>query len=313
MLEWLALRKNFIEEIENARDSKVLIYVHDSQISYNHIPMIYNQLGRMGKVKNLDIFLSSPGGDPDAAYKIVKMCRENCEEKLSVIVPFMAKSAATLLSIGADEILMGAPSELGPIDPQIYDKNSERWGATQSIRDCIDFVESRFAESTDREITTHVLFPILDKLNPFIIGVYERAVKMSKQYAELLLTNGMLKGSSKEQIENTVKKLSESYYSHGYAIDSSEAKQELNLNIVECDDSLWKTIWRLFITYHLDMESKNHYTQFIETIDSIKDELDEEDPTKSVPVKKSKRVSKVNTKIDEEQPVAEQEESTHQE
>ncbi|XID95414.1 hypothetical protein ACF3MZ_13235 [Paenibacillaceae bacterium WGS1546] len=130
---------------------------------------------------------------PDAAYKIVRMCREHCTNKLSVIVPFMAKSAATLLSIGTDEIIMGPPSELGPIDPQILDKASETWGATQSIRDCVDFLEQRFKDSPDPEKTVFVLMPILDKLNPFMIGKYERSVKMSKQYAELLLSGGMLK------------------------------------------------------------------------------------------------------------------------
>ena len=36
-----------------------------------------------------------------------------------MIVPKMAKSAATMICFGADRILLGPTSELGPIDPQI--------------------------------------------------------------------------------------------------------------------------------------------------------------------------------------------------
>jgi len=40
-------------------------------------------------------------------------------ESFNVIVPNFANSAATMLAIGADKIIMGTNSELGPIDPQI--------------------------------------------------------------------------------------------------------------------------------------------------------------------------------------------------
>ncbi|TVY00627.1 SDH family Clp fold serine proteinase [Cohnella terricola] len=273
-------RSKLINEIEKRRDSTVLIYVHDTSLKYAHVPMIYNALRKKGVVKNLDIFLSSGGGDPDAAYKIVRMCREHCSGKLSVIVPFMAKSAATLLAIGTDEVVMGPPSELGPIDPQIKDKASETFGATQSIRDCIDFLEKRFSDSKMPNRTSYVLMPILDKLNPFMIGKYERAVKMSKQYAEILLKNGMLQGRDKSIIDSVVGKLSESYYSHGYAIDSREAKDDLHLNVVNADEELWEYIWNLFLTYHYEMEQSDEYLSFIETKDTIEESLygfDEDD------------------------------------
>lgn len=35
------------------------------------------------------------------------------------MVPYKAHSAATLIAIGCDEIVMGSKSELGPIDPAL--------------------------------------------------------------------------------------------------------------------------------------------------------------------------------------------------
>ena len=66
----------------------------------------------------LDLLLQSPGGDIDKAENIVYMCR-NRFSSFRVIVPESAKSAATLIALAADSIIMGYTSELGPIDPQI--------------------------------------------------------------------------------------------------------------------------------------------------------------------------------------------------
>lgn len=278
MSEFDLIRHETIQQIEKERNSTVLVYVHEDSLSYAHVPIFYNKLNSIGVVENLDIFLSSSGGDPDAAFKIVKMCREHCRNKLSVIVPFMAKSAATLLAIGTDEIVMGAPSELGPIDPQISDRSSGVYGATQSIRDCLDFLEDRFEKSDNLEVTSHVFMPILDKLDPFTIGMFERAVKMSKQYAELLLKNGMLREREDAEIDSVVEKLSESYYSHGYAINSVEAKNELFLNVIDYSgQKIWNSIWNLYITYYLELDRDN--TMVIETFKDIENRINENKST----------------------------------
>jgi hypothetical protein len=51
------------------------------------------------------------------AVRLVRSCQTRCRE-LTVIVPDVAKSAGTLLAIGAHHTLMGPSSGLGPVDPQ---------------------------------------------------------------------------------------------------------------------------------------------------------------------------------------------------
>jgi hypothetical protein len=77
-------------------------------------------LRSVGTIDNLDLIVHSPGGNGLAAEKILDLCRKYCKKKLRVAVPVFAKSAATLIALGADEIIMGETSELGPIDPQTY-------------------------------------------------------------------------------------------------------------------------------------------------------------------------------------------------
>jgi hypothetical protein len=66
----------------------------------------------------LDLVLHSPGGSPEAAEQMLDYLRSQFRY-IRALVPLQAKSAATMLALGCDEIVMGLHSELGPIDPQI--------------------------------------------------------------------------------------------------------------------------------------------------------------------------------------------------
>lgn len=70
------------------------------------------------KERELDLVLHSPGGSAQAAEQILEYLRTRFDY-IRAIVPLQAKSAATMIALGCDEIVMGAHSELGPIDPQI--------------------------------------------------------------------------------------------------------------------------------------------------------------------------------------------------
>jgi ClpP class serine protease len=66
----------------------------------------------------LDLVLHSPGGDQDCAEALMKYLRDERFGPLRAIVSVAAMSAATMMALCCDEILMGHHSQLGPIDPQ---------------------------------------------------------------------------------------------------------------------------------------------------------------------------------------------------
>src|SRR5438270_233413 len=75
---------------------------------------------RITKEHDLDLLLHTGGGDTDAADKLMSMARARIGTKgLRVVVPDFAKSAGTMMVLGADAVVMSDSSELGPIDPQI--------------------------------------------------------------------------------------------------------------------------------------------------------------------------------------------------
>ncbi|HZT92846.1 MAG TPA: hypothetical protein VE985_00015 [Gaiellaceae bacterium] len=66
----------------------------------------------------LDLIITSPGGAAQAAEQIVEYLRTQFDY-IRCFVPMQAKSAATMIALGCDEVVLGNHSELGPIDPQI--------------------------------------------------------------------------------------------------------------------------------------------------------------------------------------------------
>ena len=69
--------------------------------------------------RGLSLVINSPGGSGLAAERIINVCRAYSKGDFEVIVPKMAKSAATMICLGANKIWMSETSELGPIDPQV--------------------------------------------------------------------------------------------------------------------------------------------------------------------------------------------------
>jgi hypothetical protein len=65
----------------------------------------------------VDVFVHSPGGSAEATESIVAILRSRFED-IRFIVSGSAKSAATMLVMSGNSILMTAAAELGPTDPQ---------------------------------------------------------------------------------------------------------------------------------------------------------------------------------------------------
>jgi len=78
------------------------------------------------KKAGIAVFLTTGGGQAEAAEKFVDILRHNYGE-VYFVVPVAAMSAGTILCMAGDKIYMDYSSSLGPIDPQIPDKEGKRY------------------------------------------------------------------------------------------------------------------------------------------------------------------------------------------
>src|SRR5215469_115603 len=108
-------RQQLIRNYQDAYDCRLIVVV--DQIFHYSVQLFEELLFNASPEQDLHLLLWSPGGDGEVAVRLVRSAQARCRA-LTVIVPDIAKSAATLLILGADRILMGPTSDLGPVDPQ---------------------------------------------------------------------------------------------------------------------------------------------------------------------------------------------------
>jgi Serine dehydrogenase proteinase len=166
--------------------------------------------------KDVVLFLLSRGGEGEPAYQISKICKSFAREKFKVAVPRLAKSAATLIAIGADEIHMGPLGQLGPIDPQIG--GLPALGVSQALK-TIASVASSYPKSAEMFARYLRLALTVEQ-----IGYCDRIAESAVQYAERLLST---KAALVSKASVIAKELVHEYKDHGFVIDLAEAKKHL--------------------------------------------------------------------------------------
>ena len=96
--------------------------------------------------KPLDLMLTSLGGDAETALRLASMCHADRDE-FRVIVPDTAASAATLLALAAESIVMSSTSALGPIDPQVLLPHRQGYYPAKDILAIVDDLDQRTREN----------------------------------------------------------------------------------------------------------------------------------------------------------------------
>jgi hypothetical protein len=254
------------------RSSKVVVYYSVDLLTATDAEFLFDLLQSVGKQKRLDLFLLSPGGYADPAFKMACLCRDFTEENFGVIVPHYAKSAATLLCLGSDEIVMGPASEIGPTDPRIEIK--DEYGrkinvSATSVEDALKVIE-QYAGGDPMKSLKYM--PLIERINLNTLGEYRRALLSSEQYAEELLRSGNLL-KEKKSYKSVASKLATKYYSHGYPIKLDAARSELKLNVTEAEQQLWRAIWQLHKLYDVMIKDSRDGKSMITTIFEAEDFL----------------------------------------
>jgi len=245
-------RTKLIKLIEEQLGGKLICYIENQEHPFSsitsHDTIHFEELLRsVGDAKKGFLLINSSGGSGNEAEKILSMCRKRFTEEFTVIVPNFAKSAATMICLGSDKIMMGYLAELGPIDPQISPVPSQPFVPARSFIDGLDRVRKNIKEDGD---PPSMYLSMLQKVRPELISICEAAIKDAQEFAQNWLSNYMLK-DDKDHAKKVAEWLSDgkTYKSHGKVIDFMEAKNKLKLNaeVINPESELWYWIWELYI------------------------------------------------------------------
>ncbi|MEX0141180.1 hypothetical protein MRBLMS1_001994 [Massilia sp. LMS1-1-1.1] len=202
----------------------ILYLYDDSSISSRHSNAIYEAAAsQVSNPRDILLVVQSGGGRIEPAYLISKTCKSLSAKKFAVVVPRRAKSAATLLALGADEIHMGLMSELGPIDPQI--NGYPALGLTNALNKVAE-LSAKFPGSS--AMWAQYLGNKLD-LND--LGYFDRISESAAQYAERLMRGKKLpEGKDYSMLANH---FVNHYKDHGFVIDHDEALGLLGPEVIK--------------------------------------------------------------------------------
>jgi hypothetical protein len=268
-----ARRRKLIAKIEAARKSKVVCYLTTLRgnvsglMADDAVRVFFDQFLEFERkpIERLDIFLCSNGGVTTVPWRLVSLAREYCTQ-FSVIVPYRAYSAATMLAIGADEIVMHPFAELGPIDPTVsndYNPHEENTGrrlgiSVEDVKAYITFVKTTVGITHEDELI-RALEILAQKVHPLALGNVERFLQQSRMMGRKIMRTHMDDSDShiiNEIIENLASKL----YFHGHPINRREAKEELKLKVVtNLSQSLESAIWDLYLLYEDELQNRDAF------------------------------------------------------
>lgn len=264
-------RKDIIKKIEELRGSKVITYATsdrqgpvNARVAMDIIPIISAQLRKIGKTEKIDLVLYSAGGDTMVPWRLVSMIREYCD-KFSVIVPYKAHSAATMIALGADEIVMSDMSELSPIDPStanvfnpVDPQNPQNRIpiSVEEVMSYFDLAKNKFGIKSDEELTKifNKFVESTPSIHPLALGNVNRTHNLIKILAKRLLKSHK-QPLKEDEIEKVIEFLTEKLYSHQYYIGRKEAKEDLGIKtVVNADKKLSDLMTEIYEEYEKEMQ-----------------------------------------------------------
>ena len=254
-------RQELIGEIENLTGSRLICYLggHDAEISRDDAVFFGDLLHNIPANHSVDLLLQTPGGDIDAAEKLISMVRNRVgSARLRVIVPDYANSAGTLIAIGADVVMMSDSSELGPIDPQVTLVDSSGTQISTPIHSYLEAFREH-SEALHRKPDDPVALLMLKKIDPIKLKHFEMVMRRARTIAEDLLKQGMLRSkpatstASFTSIANDLLDPNR-WPSHGQMICAEDAIEiGLIVDHREPEDEEWQLFWQLYCYQRMEL------------------------------------------------------------
>lgn len=297
-------RNAIFEKIKKIRNNPIIAYVTSVRngqswsIGNDAMTSIIAAIQSIPKeFRELDFIIISNGGDPIAAQRLISFLRERFD-KITVLIPYVAYSAATILALGADEIIMHPFSNLGPVDPQLSFVKKDFMGqdtqykySSEDIRNYIAFLKEDVGIS-DQKYLAKAISNLNADVGAIRIGGAKRSQQLSLTLSEKLL---VAHTGDRGLAEKISRQLNSSFYDHGYAVSRREAK-DIGLKVDYPDEELEGLLWELWLDYANEMQMESDF----DIMNEMRKQTEFQDWLENIPY------LDMNTYLEGTQPVTEQ-------
>lgn len=235
-----------IKGIESQLEMPVFALIqHDDrrfeELDWELTDAVLTDIRKIPKGKPIALLVHSPGGYANCAFKLAHGINRHCGSFL-VVVPRWAKSAATLLALGASRIILGSQGELGPLDAQVSDAEREQDLSALDEVQALERLSAFALEVADRtmfllkrrtglknavllpiafDFATDIARPLLENIDAVHFTQMSRLLKVSEEYAARLLQRRY----SNIIAAQFARHLTQNYSEHGFLIDAEEEER----------------------------------------------------------------------------------------
>jgi Serine dehydrogenase proteinase len=247
-------RQALIKEIDQRQRTTLICYVSSDrrEIERDDVFGFVDLLHNIPAGAPIDLMLHTLGGNVDAAEKIMIQIRRRLGEhgRLRVIIPNYAKSAGTLMALGAHSLLMSETSELGMIDPQIVLKDERGNEICTSVIAYLEAYDAHFnaVRSDPGDQASQIM---LQQFDPVVVRKLRGQRDRTRDIALKLLNRV---GAPSTTISENLMNLS-LWKSHGQMIGAEDAREiGLTVEYVSVDDEVWQMYWHLLCLQRLEVD-----------------------------------------------------------
>ena len=263
-------RQELYQRIEADRKTKVLSFVTsdragmETAIAQDCVDQFVDLLEKIGPTERISLILHTNGGQTLAAWRLVNLIRMFCDD-LEVMIPLKALSAGTLISIGADRVIMTKQAALGPIDPSVNNPLNPQvtiGGQPKHVPVSVESVRGYLAVARDElkvngeQALSSILLNLTNHIHPLVLGEIFRTQTQIRFLARKLLPRQV---GDNEKIKSIIDFLCADSGSHDYTIDRREAAG-LGLNIEKPSDALYKLLRQIHLSYVAELNLLEPYT-----------------------------------------------------
>jgi len=276
---WARVLNRKIQRLGELTNRPLLIYASACTTSGKRYSPAHLQIDASDKIgfhdmieplegPNIDIIIHSPGGFADAVETIVEEIRRKFGH-VRFIVPAYAKSAATMMAMAGDQILLDEDAELGPIDPQMETMN----GIVPA-----EAIKEQFLKASDeiqadpRKLS--VWIPILQPMGPALLIQCDNAITLSRELVTDWLTKYMFRAVTDGQAR--ARRIAEylsshaTFKSHGRRVKLEHLRRDefgLDLLNLRDDAELHTRVWEIYCTLDIIFANTPIYKLFYNSLD----------------------------------------------
>lgn len=195
--EIFEFRMNCYKDIERLRGNPLIVYatkfIENTPpgapilIEISDVDGFTDLANNIPESEKIDVLIHSPGGRPDATERIVAILRNKFDE-VNFLIPHSAYSAATMLALSGNNIILHPSATLGPIDPQINGIPA------RSIKRGFEKVKRIIQEEGPEALPAYL--PLIEKYSLDLLELCDDSEKLSKELVSSWLKQYMFKGET---------------------------------------------------------------------------------------------------------------------